>query len=74
MHQAKLINECLHAYGIHSATLQPELVGEDGLSVLEGGAISSGLDGEEGTGGRRIREKDCRIVCGEVCETLTCCG
>lgn len=26
MVQAKRINECLHAYGIHSTTLQPELV------------------------------------------------
>lgn len=33
MVQAKRINECLHAYGIHSATLQPELVSE---AELEG--------------------------------------
>ncbi len=26
MTQARLINECFHAYGIHSTTLQPELV------------------------------------------------
>ncbi|EWC44745.1 hypothetical protein DRE_06523 [Drechslerella stenobrocha 248] len=34
---AKVLNECLHAYGIHSSTLQPELVSE----VSEGGDAES---------------------------------
>lgn len=59
--RAKIISECLHAYGIHSATLQPELA--DGSDI--------GTEGEtievEGTG-------KCTITCGSVCEPLKCCN
>jgi zinc transporter 1 len=47
MQQAKLINECLHAYGIHSTTLQPELVEgreEKELEVVEG-EVKSVMEG-----------------------------
>ncbi|PMD27263.1 cation diffusion facilitator family metal ion transporter-like protein [Hyaloscypha hepaticicola] len=60
---AKLINECLHAYGIHSSTLQPELV----ASIEEAGQQVA----EEAV---RRRDGGCQIVCGTLCEGLTCCG
>lgn len=64
MDQARLINECLHAYGIHSATLQPEFANMVGGS----GETTPGLR-------QRIRlESSCQIGCGTVCEPLTCCG
>ncbi|KAJ5397723.1 hypothetical protein N7509_005836 [Penicillium cosmopolitanum] len=55
---AKTINECFHAYGIHSATLQPEV-------LAEGDAVSP-VDSE--------KNPRCQVVCGTLCETLTCCG
>lgn len=56
--QAKTINECLHAYGVHSVTLQPELAGED--------PNTHGL--------RRRDIAVCQMSCGTSCEELTCCG
>jgi len=61
--RAKTINECLHAYGVHSVTLQPELAGED---VLRTRSITDGL--------RRRDIAVCQISCGSSCEELTCCG
>ncbi|KFY67411.1 hypothetical protein V496_01602 [Pseudogymnoascus sp. VKM F-4515 (FW-2607)] len=65
MNQARLINECLHAYGIHSTTLQPEL------------ATSIGVDGGSELHGLRqrpVKTASCQISCGSLCEDLTCCG
>jgi len=67
MDQARLITECLHAYGIHSATLQPELVSSAGTGASGDVAESSGLR-------LRATNSACRITCGTACETLTCCG
>ncbi|KAI4142227.1 MAG: hypothetical protein L6R39_005030 [Caloplaca ligustica] len=62
---AEVVGECLHAYGIHSVTLQPELAGP-------------GEAGEEREGmtdcSRVTRRGRCRIRCGSVCEKLKCCG
>jgi zinc transporter 1 len=69
MFQAQRIGECLHAYGIHSVTLQPELG-----NFIDG---ASGVDhGNEGHELRRRREANstCQIACGSGCEPLTCCG
>lgn len=70
MSKAKLIGECLHAYGIHSVTLQPELAGQSqGVDVDVTGS-------EEGQGQLRRRREggdECRIVCGVRCEELRCC-
>ncbi|RDW75333.1 hypothetical protein BP6252_06475 [Coleophoma cylindrospora] len=70
MSKAKLIGECLHAYGIHSVTLQPELAGTTSSTTSRDDV------GEDGEGLRRrgTVEKECRIVCGMRCEALTCCG
>ncbi|PLB50582.1 cation diffusion facilitator family metal ion transporter [Aspergillus steynii IBT 23096] len=66
---AKIINECFHAYGIHSATLQPEIPGP-------GEVIMLGQDAEK-METVEIETKlpgKCQVVCGELCEALTCCG
>ena len=56
---ARVINECFHAYGIHSITLQPEL-----------------SDGSTDTGAIQDSDKPprCQVICGTLCEQLTCCG
>jgi solute carrier family 30 (zinc transporter), member 1 len=77
MDNAKTIKECLHAYGIHSATLQPELsparpstapddatLTPDSVPSIAGSSIRR----------RRAAESACQIVCGNVCESLTCCA
>jgi zinc transporter 1 len=78
MVQAKHINECLHAYGIHSSTLQPELV--TGTSPMVAAQLARkrlvrGLGGKErGVEGNVNGNAGCRINCGSSCEELTCCG
>jgi zinc transporter 1 len=53
MKTARVISECFHAYGIHSITLQPELLEVDEVSH---------------------ESSRCQVICGTVCEQLTCCG
>lgn len=81
MATAQTVRECLHAYGIHSATLQPELLlssrreGEEGAPVVaavvmvggEGEGSSGGESGGEGAGegGDRAAAAPCQIVCGK---------
>ncbi|KAJ5675724.1 cation diffusion facilitator family metal ion transporter [Penicillium macrosclerotiorum] len=54
---AKIINQCFHAYGIHSTTLQPEIL------------IDTEIPSPIGEKAAR-----CQVVCGSLCEALTCCG
>lgn len=61
MGRAKVISECLHAYGIHSATLQPELA--DGEDIRREGEMQE----EMGSG-------KCKLTCGTLCEPLKCCN
>ena len=61
MGRAKVISECLHAYGIHSATLQPELA--DGEYAQTEGQREE----QTGTG-------KCQLTCGTLCEPLKCCN
>jgi len=61
--QVKTLNECLHAYGVHSVTLQPELARED---LLRTRATTGGLT--------RSEIAACQMNCGSSCEELTCCG
>ncbi|KAH8664997.1 cation efflux system protein czcD [Tricladium varicosporioides] len=74
--QAKLINECLHAYGIHSITLQPEFT----PLIAEGvGATGANAEGPSPTPSLRQRAVNaalsnvCRMNCGSLCEPLQCC-
>ncbi|GAD94947.1 endoplasmic reticulum mannosyl-oligosaccharide 1,2-alpha-mannosidase, putative [Paecilomyces variotii No. 5] len=61
---AKIINECFHAYGIHSTTLQPELLDAPATVHSE----------TEGSSLRRRPNTRCQVICGTLCEELTCCG
>ncbi|KAI0106173.1 cation efflux protein [Nemania sp. FL0031] len=93
MDQAKTVKECLHAYGIHSATLQPELAsppltrnpsaaGDGNSTRSENTARNVGTGSGAGPGSAaaslRRRRADgssgCQIVCGNICESLTCCN
>ncbi|KAI1430275.1 cation efflux protein [Xylaria sp. FL1777] len=93
MDQAKTVKECLHAYGIHSATLQPELARSAATStqntsnISSGSSIRSGHTTRSGAGAaagpvptaaslrrRRTDGSGCQIVCGNLCDSLTCCN
>ena len=69
MTQAQRIGECLHAYGIHSVTLQPEL----GSMIGETTEVDRPVEGQQ-LRLRREANPACQIVCGTVCEPLTSCG
>lgn len=69
MNQAQRIGECLHAYGIHSVTLQPEL--ENSIGGASGAELTTDV---QGLRLRREATSTCKIVCGDVCEPLKCCG
>ncbi|KAL2375176.1 hypothetical protein RJZ57_000307 [Blastomyces gilchristii] len=81
MARAQRIGECLHAYGIHSVTLQPELA-HSGSSSVAGDVHVLSSEGDAGTGTgtgglrlrREARSSTCKIVCRSGCEALTCCG
>ncbi|KAI0915144.1 cation efflux protein [Ustulina deusta] len=89
MDQAKTVKECLHAYGIHSATLQPELARsiatptQNTSNISRGSSIRSENTARNGAGSmptatslrrRRTDSAGCQIVCGNICESLTCCN
>ncbi|KAI0431039.1 cation efflux protein [Xylaria sp. FL1042] len=89
MDQAKTVKECLHAYGIHSATLQPELarplitMTQNTGSVNSGSSTRGGNTARNAAGSvptaaslrrRRTDSSGCQIVCGNLCESLTCCN
>jgi zinc transporter 1 len=71
---ANTINECLHAYGIHSATLQPEFSPEQ---VFVGDSNMTSVEGY--LGGIELRERSksgtlCLVGCqSSQCEQLSCC-
>jgi len=63
---ASTMNECLHAYGIHSATIQPEVATSS--AQLMGGQTDNLVL-------RKIRESSgCEMNCGASCEEKSCCG
>ncbi|AEO66805.1 uncharacterized protein THITE_2144300 [Thermothielavioides terrestris NRRL 8126] len=67
MAKAKTIRECLHAYGIHSTTLQPELPREPVPRDGAGGGDNGGAGGK--------RHAPCQIMCGKgLCDHLMCCN
>jgi len=62
MKKAQKVRECLHAYGIHSATLQPELAGVAGEGVeVSGDSPTSSIE-------------KCGVPCRVQCEDLKCCN
>jgi zinc transporter 1 len=71
MLKAKTFRECLHAYGIHSATLQPELAAAPGQN-LEPLEITSGVTTAASTARPSIEK--CGLPCEVMCEELKCCS
>ncbi|KAF2823027.1 cation efflux protein [Ophiobolus disseminans] len=71
MKKAQTFRECLHAYGIHSATLQPELarVSHEGGEDTD---VGSGVTSATHTA-RSSLEK-CGLPCRVQCEELKCCN
>jgi zinc transporter 1 len=73
MAKAKIFTECLHAYGIHSATLQPELA-EPRVGPEEQGELNGPTSGTtSGSASMRPSIEKCGLPCGTVCEELKCC-
>lgn len=74
---AQIINECFHAYGIHSVTLQPELA-MDGNDHSGSPSTLNETDNNKVVKGvmRKGRVGPvCMVGCGTtICEELTCCG
>ncbi|KIW83535.1 hypothetical protein Z517_02780 [Fonsecaea pedrosoi CBS 271.37] len=86
MHLAREIRGCLHGYGIHSSTIQPEFVNEDDPHAAEPGA-----DSDEGAGSGQLTPKHntnasktaslrsegqpaCLLDCGDMCAgSKMCC-
>jgi zinc transporter 1 len=77
--KAKIIMECLHAYGVHSATLQPEaLISSPVTTVTTSDSVpeppqAALIDANHSTCRSRGGEQDCQLICGSLCEGLRCC-
>lgn len=56
--RAQIVRQCLHAYGLHSATLEPEFAPQ---TVVEKSKKAGVL-------------VQCQAVCSVECESLGCCG
>ncbi len=67
---AKAVRKCLHAYGIHSATIQPEFCTDD--KHLQD-HISAGLR-TDGAGGEGTDKDSCLLECVENCDAVACCS
>ncbi|KAL2832438.1 cation efflux protein [Aspergillus cavernicola] len=63
-----IIQECFHAYGIHSVTVQPEIAAPTNDTLTH--TLGEGSELE-------LRENhfdQCRSKCSAVCQELACCG
>jgi len=70
---AKAVRECLHGYGIHSATIQPEFCLNDQHDHVGQAQPSTSLDGSQSL--RQVEGLDqdsCLIECVDDCEESTC--
>ncbi|GFF40683.1 metal ion resistance protein/transporter (Zrc1), putative [Aspergillus udagawae] len=85
MEKAKIINECFHAYGIHSTTLQPEHVrpipssnrsiqGQENAELTVEGGVKKRHAVDPNSGCSSETLQTCSINCGSACEEYTCCS
>ncbi|KAF5605064.1 zinc cadmium resistance [Fusarium pseudocircinatum] len=79
--KAKIIMECLHAYGVHSATLQPEVLEASPMIMPDSGPGSQGqetsIDANHSvctTQRPRGGEQECQVICGSSRDGLRCCA
>ena len=77
MDLAKMARKCLHAYGIHSATIQPEFCldrahdhGEDAAMQLDGPDDLARKRGQNGSVDRNL----CLLECVDDCAAQGCCS
>lgn len=71
MQVSKAVRKCLHAYGIHSATIQPEFcLDSEHNHVPQSGA--PGFDG--GSTSRTQDADDCLLECVDDCVGKSCCS
>ncbi|TAQ90101.1 hypothetical protein B7494_g1538 [Chlorociboria aeruginascens] len=71
MDLAKAARKCLHAYGIHSVTLQPEFCLDEDHNHAD--PLSVGLDGIVGQQRCRL-DDDCLLECVDNCKGKSCCS
>ncbi|KAK7738929.1 hypothetical protein SLS63_002266 [Diaporthe eres] len=80
--KARTVNECLHAYGIHSSTLQPETAEDAAQATRDADATAvtttaSSGSVSEGVGSalrrRRLDPAACQMICSNLCHNLMCC-
>ncbi|KAI1414935.1 cation efflux protein [Hypoxylon sp. FL1857] len=69
MKLAKQARKCLHAYGIHSATIQPEFCLDDDCNHLDDGSMT--LDGQTSP---RYGGDVCLLECVDNCVGQGCCA
>lgn len=76
MQLAKRARKCLHAYGIHSATIQPEFCpGKDQHVEFAPAAFGLRVDGPtDGTATEDSRVQTCLLGCVDDCEEEGCCS
>lgn len=71
MELAKVVRRCLHAYEIHSVTLQPEFCLD---RDHEHTGPSVGLDGNDNVEGRSRDDDSCLLECVDDCDAPGCCS
>jgi len=69
MELAKAVRKCLHAYGIHSATIQPEFC----LDRAHDHGELPGL-GLDGPSSRTLDDNSCLLECVDDCMGQGCCS
>ena len=77
MEKAKTVSECLHAYGIHSATIQPELVKPSPSEAAAAAASATPapvVSTASSLRRRALPAPSCQMLCGRgLCDNLMCC-
>ena len=72
MYLARAARKCLHAYGIHSATLQPEFCLDQNHDHVEGPSV--GLDGVVNQERCGLDDDLCLLECVDDCKGKGCCS
>lgn len=71
---AKRVRKCLHAYGIHSATIQPEFCLDESHGHVEDAENQHNYDGVAELRRCRSNEDSCLLGCVEDCVGQGCCS
>lgn len=74
MDTARAVRECLHAYGIHSATVQPEFCGYQENAQSPPVQVTSSLRGPNRQTKCGLDADECLLKCVDDCEGKPCCS